>query len=151
MIDFQSLSLLLLLCNFKIPLSTILCHLINHTKLYLSWFYFHSIQNIQSFLFWFLLYPWSTIKNCLNSMKISIRWQNCTFPSLVIHGLKDQHFVLSKMNGCIDLCHLHWTPCTDMALSTQFWWQHFKFSEAKAGVTMVEDSVITTWSVFWLV
>lgn len=47
MIDFQSLSLLLLLCNFKIPLSTILCHLINHTKLYLSWFYFHSIQNIQ--------------------------------------------------------------------------------------------------------
>ena len=90
-------------------------------------------------------------KTCLNSMKISIRWQNCTFPSLVIHGLKDQHFVLSKMNGCIDLCHLHWTPCTDMALSTQFWWQHFKFSETKAGVTMVEGSVIITWSVFWVV
>ena len=81
-------------------------------------------------------------------MKISNMWQNYTFPGLVIHGLKDHLFVLNWMNACMDVCHLHWTPCTDMALSTQFWWQHFKFSETTAGVTVVEESVIVTWSVF---
>lgn len=91
-------------------------------KTNLSWFYFYSIQNIQSFLFWFFFFPWGEYyKNCLEFMEISIGWQNCTFPSLIIHGLKDQHFCHSKMNGCNDLCHLYWTPSlTDMASALSF-------------------------------